>query len=315
MAATIEPLAPKPAATTVDGPAHPDATSAEIASQPAVWRRALALPATEYAKLPAPGTKVLALGCGTSYHVLDAYARRRRQLDGGITRAVIGSELDEREEYDAVLFLSRSGTTSDLLRASERFAGRVPMTAIVGDPDSPLPRAVDTALLLPFADERSVVQTRFATTALAVLRRSLGEPLDGAVADAEAALADGLAVEPLAHEHVVFLGTGWTLGVAHEAALKCREAAQLFTEAYAIGEYQHGPIALADERTLVWALSPLPDQLRRLLGEAGADVREPEWDPLAELVAVHRLAVATAHAKGLDPDQPRRLNRSVVLES
>ena len=33
-----------------------------------------------------------------------------------------------------------------------------------------------------------------------------------------------------------------------------------------------------------------------------------------ELVAVHRLAVATAQAKGLDPDRPRHLNRSVVLE-
>lgn len=295
-------------------PAYADATSEEIVSQPDVWRRALALPEAEYAKLPTSGSKVLALGCGTSYHVLDAYAHRRQELDGGITRAVIGSELDEREDYDAVLFLSRSGTTSALLRANERFAGRVPTIALVGDPDSPLPREVDATILLPFADERSVVQTRFATTALAVLRRSLGEQLDGVVRDAGEALANDVPFAALAFEHLVFLGSGWTLGVAHEAALKCREAAQLFTEAYATGEYQHGPIALADERTLVWSLSPLPDDLRQPLKQTGATVREAVWDPLAELVAVHRLAVATAHAKGLDPDRPRALKRSVVLE-
>jgi glutamine---fructose-6-phosphate transaminase (isomerizing) len=186
--------------------------------------------------------------------------------------------------------------------------------AIVGDPGTPLPAAVDDVVLMPFADERSVVQTRFASTALALLRHSLGEPLGPAIADAEAALAAPLAAPPLRFPHVVFLGTGWTLGVAHEAALKCREAGLMFTEAYATGEYQHGPVALAGPETLVWSLAPLPPPLRSLCEEAGATVREPAWDPLAELVAVHRLAVATAHAKGIDPDRPRHLSRSVVSE-
>jgi sugar/nucleoside kinase (ribokinase family)/fructoselysine-6-P-deglycase FrlB-like protein len=304
----------EPPAPAADGDGFPDATSAELASQPAIWRRALALPGAALAKLPQPGERVLALGCGTSYYVLDAYARRRQELEGSLTRAAIASELDELDDHDVVLYLSRSGTTSDLLAAHERFAGRVREVAIVGDPDTPLPAAVDTTLELAFADERSVVQTRFASTALLLLRHSLGEALGGAVADAEAALAAELPVPPLRFEHVVFLGTGWTLGVAHEAALKCREAGQMFTEAYAIGEYQHGPVALADARTLVWSFAPLPAPLRSLCEQAGATVREPRWDPLAELVAVHRLAVATAHAKGLDPDRPRHLSRSVVLE-
>ncbi|CAM5647385.1 hypothetical protein SALBM311S_07571 [Streptomyces alboniger] len=36
-------------------------------------------------------------------------------------------------------------------------------------------------------------------------------------------------------------------------------------------------------------------------------------DPLAELVRVQRLAVAVAAARGLDPDRPRHLSRSVIL--
>jgi glucosamine 6-phosphate synthetase-like amidotransferase/phosphosugar isomerase protein len=35
---------------------------------------------------------------------------------------------------------------------------------------------------------------------------------------------------------------------------------------------------------------------------------------MAELVRVQRLAVALALARGLDPDHPRHLARSVVLE-
>jgi glucosamine 6-phosphate synthetase-like amidotransferase/phosphosugar isomerase protein len=34
---------------------------------------------------------------------------------------------------------------------------------------------------------------------------------------------------------------------------------------------------------------------------------------MAELVRVQRLAVALAAARGLDPDRPRNLSRSVVL--
>jgi fructoselysine-6-P-deglycase FrlB-like protein len=36
-------------------------------------------------------------------------------------------------------------------------------------------------------------------------------------------------------------------------------------------------------------------------------------DPLAGLVLAQRTAVAAAEARGLDPDRPRNLTRSVVL--
>jgi fructoselysine-6-P-deglycase FrlB-like protein len=45
----------------------------------------------------------------------------------------------------------------------------------------------------------------------------------------------------------------------------------------------------------------------------GATVREASLDPMAELVLVHRMAIALAEAKGLDPDHPVHLTRSVVL--
>jgi glutamine---fructose-6-phosphate transaminase (isomerizing) len=47
--------------------------------------------------------------------------------------------------------------------------------------------------------------------------------------------------------------------------------------------------------------------------KAGATVVSSERDPMAELVRVQRAAVALATARGLDPDHPRHLTRSVVL--
>lgn len=289
-------------------------TAAEVASQPEVWRRALALPDDVIGVLPRPDESVLALGCGTSYYVLDAYARRRQQLLGTVTRAVIASELDELEAFDRVLLLSRSGTTTELVQLLDRFAGKTPTVSLCGTPSSPIAIGTDHSVLIPFADEQSVVQTRFATTALALLRASIGDDVGDLPAAGDDALRQPLPTEPgEGIEHLVFLGSGWTLGLAHEAALKCREAALLFAEAYAIGEYRHGPIALATEATLVWSFGALAPDIREAILSTGAQLAESQDDPLADLLRVHRLALAFARAREINPDTPRHLSRSVVL--
>ena len=47
---------------------------------------------------------------------------------------------------------------------------------------------------------------------------------------------------------ITFLGRGWTVGLAREAALKCREAAAFWAEAYPAMDYRHGPISIAAPR-------------------------------------------------------------------
>jgi fructoselysine-6-P-deglycase FrlB-like protein len=157
------------------------------------------------------------------------------------------------------------------------------------------------------------VQTRFATSVLVLLRASLGQDLGPAIADAERAVAAPAPVDPTAFEHFVFLGHAWTVGLAHEAALKLREAAQAYTESYPAMEYRHGPVSVAGPRTLVWVLGTPDPSVADDVSAVGATVRTAELDPLAELVLIQRTAVALARAKGLDPDHPRHLTRSVVL--
>jgi fructoselysine-6-P-deglycase FrlB-like protein len=162
-----------------------------------------------------------------------------------------------------------------------------------------------------FADEQSVVQTRFATTVLALWRAYLGEDLTQAIGDATAELA-GPAPSTFAEQYT-FLGSGWTIGLAHEAALKLREAAQLWAESYAAMEYRHGPISVADQRSSVWVFGAAPDGLAEQIIATGAQLEMAPADPLALLVRAQRTAVAIAESKGLDPDTPRALTRAVIL--
>jgi fructoselysine-6-P-deglycase FrlB-like protein len=286
-------------------------TQEEVASQPEIWRRVLADAPRMVTSLPRPGTPVLFIGCGTSYYVGESYARLRNSANLGRTRAAIASEIPYVDPEETVLLLSRSGTTTDVLRAAERLRGPARVIGIVGEPGTPITEVCDDLVVLDYADEQSVVQTRFATSALLLLRASLGEDLTGLPEAAGAALTLPLPEPP--PRHLVFLGTDWTIGIAAEAALKCREAAGAWTESYALMEYQHGPISVAGPESLVWSFAPTPDFVREAIEATGARVVVPDFDPLAQLVLVHRLALLLAEQAGRDVDRPRFLSRSVQL--
>ncbi|SDF75223.1 hypothetical protein SAMN05216553_103101 [Lentzea fradiae] len=291
-------------------------TTAEIASQPSCWRRAIELAAEPevVAALPAAGERVAVVGCGTSWFMAQAYARRREDKGLGETDAFAASEFPYGRKYDRVVALSRSGTTTEVAEVLRRLSD-VPTTAVVGAPGTPVTELADQVVALPFADERSVVQTRFATTALVLLRAHLGERLERAVLDAEQALAEPVPAGLVGRGQFTFLGgSPWTTGLAAEAALKMREASLAWTESYPATEYRHGPIAITDERSAVWAFGPAPDGLGAEVAAAGGQWVARDRDPLAELVAVHRLAVEVALSRGLDPDTPRNLTRSVILD-
>jgi fructoselysine-6-P-deglycase FrlB-like protein len=242
-----------------------------------------------------------------------SYAAAREAAGHGETDAFAASEMPARRDYDRVLVLSRSGTTTEILQLLARLRGRVPTVAITAVAGTPVAQAADAVIDLGFADEESVVQTRFATTELVLLRAHLGEDMEPAAGAAERVLATPLPDELLAARQFTFLGTGWTYGLANEAALKLREAAGMWTEAYPAMEYRHGPVAVTGDGSVVWAFGIAPDGLAGEVAAAGGTAWFTGEEPLAELVRVQRVAVALARARGLDPDRPRNLARSVIL--
>jgi fructoselysine-6-P-deglycase FrlB-like protein len=289
------------------------AIASEIASQPELWRRAAAMAPAVGGLLPVPGEPAVAIGCGTSHHIARAYAALREGRGLGTTDAVIASEFSWHRGYERVLAITRSGTTTEVLRCLEALRGTVSTVAVTAVADSPVAEAADDIVVLEFADEQSVVQTRFATTTLALLRANLGDHLEATIADGGAALARPLPVDPSEFEQFVFLAHGWAVGLADEAALKLREAASAWTEAYPAMEYRHGPISAAGPQTLVWAIGPVDSSVLADAAETGATIVAEELDPMAELVLIQRTAVELARARGLDPDRPKHLSRSVVL--
>lgn len=282
----------------------------EIASQPECWRRAVELAAVVGERLPPRGARVAAIGCGTSWFMAMAYAALRESAGHGWTDAFAASEFPAGRHYDQVVAISRSGTTTEVLDLVRALPAGTPTTALVADPASPLAELATEVVALPFADEASVVQTRFPTSALMLLRAHLAP----AAADAGEALAADLPLEAAGTEQVTFLGRGWTLGLAHEAALKCREAARLWAEAYPAMDYRHGPITVAGPGRAVWMLGDAPPKLAGEVTRTGARfVHSAGRDPLAELVVAQRFAVTMARHRDLDPDTPRHLSRSVIL--
>jgi fructoselysine-6-P-deglycase FrlB-like protein len=291
------------------------ATAHEVASQPDTWETALGRVAEFRDVLVAAGERVLAIGCGTSAFVAQSFARLREEAGFGETDAAYASEMPVDRAYDRVVAITRSGATTEILAALRGLppgTRRVAVTAVTGEPVDGL---ADDRIVLEFADETSVVQTRFPTSVLAAARVALGLPHGQMIHDGRTALAAALPAEPSRLHHFVFLGTGWTVGLAHEAALKVREMAQCWSESYPAMDFRHGPVAAVTTGSLVWLFGPGPEGVAQTAAEAGATVyHDPDLDPLAQLVLVHRLALGLAAQRGLDPDRPRLLTRSVVLE-
>lgn len=289
-------------------------TADEIASQPDLWRRAIADTTQATDLLAAPGEKVLVLGCGTSAFVAESFAYLRETAGLGVTDAAYASEPWIWRDWDRVIVISRSGTTSEVIEAMARIPAGVRTVAVTGVADSPVARASDDVLLLDYADESSVVQTRFPTTFLIAARAAFGDDVSSLPDALDAALQRALPAEAASIDHVVYLGTGWVYGLAQEAALKIREAAQAWSEAYPALDYRHGPLAVAHDGSLVWILGAVSDaDLADDIRVTGATVVTAPGDPLIELVQAQRFAVAAAESRGLDPDNPRHLTRSVVL--
>jgi fructoselysine-6-P-deglycase FrlB-like protein len=290
----------------------------EVASQPDCWDQVTSRAEQVRPVLPGSGARAAVIGCGSSFYVAQAYAALREGAGHGVTDAFPASEHRLARGYDHAVVVTRSGTTTEALaalRVARSLGTRT--TAIVGQDGSAATELADATVLLPEADEQSVVQSRYVTSVLALVRACLGEDLTPAIGQARELLAAPV-TESLAGlldlAQVTFVGLGWTVGLAAEAALKLRESAQLWTESYPAMEYRHGPIAIAEPGRVVWSFGPMPDGLAAEIRATGARVEQRDVDPLAELVRVHLLCLAMAERAGLDPDRPRHLSRSIILD-
>jgi len=136
-----------------------------------------------------------------------------------------------------------------------------------------------------------------------------------------------------------YIARGINFAIAGEGALKLKEIAYIHAEGMPAGELKHGTLALIEKGTPVVAICPRDHTLSETLAnitEAKArgafvvgvsDQPDPSFDewieipsveeilyPLVTVVPLHLLAYYVAVARGLDPDKPRNLAKSVTVK-
>ncbi|MFA6098146.1 MAG: glutamine--fructose-6-phosphate transaminase (isomerizing) [Patescibacteria group bacterium] len=145
----------------------------------------------------------------------------------------------------------------------------------------------------------------------------------------------------------LYLGRGYNFPIALEGALKLKEISYIHAEGYSAAEMKHGPIALIDQNMPVVIIAPQDsedpvsyekiasnaEEVRARGGRIIALVSEgdqvisqmAEWAifiphtlahlvPVLAAVPMQLLAYEIAVLRGLDPDKPRNLAKSVTVE-
>jgi glucosamine--fructose-6-phosphate aminotransferase (isomerizing) len=255
-------------------------TREEILSQTDAWREACDV-VTACDHVPdlddarARRGQVLITGCGSTYYLAQAAAAHLRGLARRPAQAAPASELwlypqAYLQADDTLIAISRSGATSETLRAVAAFEAtthRSPIT-IQCAPDAPLARRPGPTIVVRRGAERSVAQTRSFTsmfTATVALnarwarRADLTAALAGLPAAGDRVLSLGAAVARdlgprLEFDRLYFLGSGTRYGLACEASLKMKEMALSHTEPFHFLEFRHGPKSMLTESTLVVGL-------------------------------------------------------------
>jgi glucosamine--fructose-6-phosphate aminotransferase (isomerizing) len=219
--------------------------------------------------------RVVALGCGTSYHACQI----GKYMIEGLSKIPVEVDLSSEFRYrDPILdrstlaiVLSQSGETADtseaLMEAKRKGARTLAITNVFG---SKIARESDFVIYTCAGPEIGVASTKAFTTQLIVFyllsifigrhRGSLNESL------CKTLIKDAISLPQLIeitfkldnqikeiarrfynYNNFLYLGRGLDYPVALEGALKLKEISYVHAEGFAAGEMKHGPIALVDE--------------------------------------------------------------------
>ena len=291
----------------------------DIKSQASAWEAALAVVESRaedlekfFAEKP---SELLFAACGSPYYLGLANATLWRELLGLHVTVVPSSDIMLFPETvlptagrPVLLIASRSGETTETVRAAETFAERFPGHTILicCRSESRMGRLADLAIVIPEGNEVVIPQTRsFSSMYLAAQYLVALLDDDAELADALRRMPDLLPGlldrwEPVVKraaeadwDSAVFLGGGPLYGVAVEATLKLTEMSLSSAVAYHTLEVRHGPRSVIDERTLVVGLGSLrgAPYERQVLAELAEETQHvlaftpgDGWD-LSELAA------------------------------
>ena len=262
------------------------------------------------------------------------------------------SKVKTIDEDCAVIAVSQSGETADTLaalkKAKENGAYVCALVNVVG---SSMTRYADDVIHTRSGPEISVASTKAyighlvsagALCGHICLERGkdsseLIDELEG-LSSKISLILDSSKVKELA-ESVADISTFFFVGrrqhypSALEGALKLKEISYVHAEGYPAGELKHGPLALMDDKVTVIALMP-SDELKPKVESNISEIKargakvirvgvdeelnipktHPLLEPILSIVPLHLFAYYISVLKGIDPDKPRNLAKSVTVE-
>lgn len=327
----------------------------EIKAQTEAWTQAIEL--VRGTTLPESGDfeQVLFTGCGSTYYLSLAASALYQELTGRAARAVPGGELLLNAQTvitgqsTLLVAVSRSGTTTETVRAVEKFRReKRGYVLVISNYDETLSRLADVNIVIRKGQEESMAQTRsfasmyVATTAMCARMAGRNELLDSmlelpGLGDQLLSRYETLANEMgsnLTFDRYYFLGSGIRYGLACEVNLKMKEMTLTHSEPFHFLEFRHGPMSMVNEKAVVVGMlsdvnrpheAKVLSEMKTLggtvlsLGEQGADVsfesglpecvRGVLYLPVLQLMAFHR-----SITRGLNPDRPQNLTAVVKLD-
>ena len=254
-------------------------TLAEIYSQPHIWAETDSHLQKSgilhrFSEIFSPRSPWLFVGCGSSYYLSQLIASLWTKHCYIPATAVPSSELlfapEEtlrRVGAEQIVLISRSGETTEVLRAAELLQAHktVQTLGVTCNPQSILEKLCTHCFKLDWADEKSTVMTRSFTAILLAFQRlglrfvgddqhttALNElPRQGQVwLKANAEKIQSFAAKRKVADYV-FLGQGVHYWLAQEAGLKITEMSSSYAQVYHSLEFRHGPRSIAGPDTLI----------------------------------------------------------------
>ena len=249
--------------------------------------------------------------------------------------------------------ISQSGESADILESvSIGKKKNAKILSMVNSKNSALARDSVFSIGLKCGPEIGVAATKSFTSQMAILYKIADKLCDGGLAIDFKIISDAYTkmlsntskIQELAKsikhiENLFVIGRGIHYPIAKEGALKIKEITYIHAEGIAGGELKHGPLALMDSSTYVLVINPDDDSYvdntssvneiksrdAKVIGISNKP--DPNYDywiqiptiredlyPLIEIIPLQLLSYYLALERGIDPDYPKNLAKSVTVK-
>lgn len=219
-------------------------------------------------------SKIILLGCGTSFHAAMVGNYMIEELVGLDCEAELADEFKNRKavikKNTAIIVLSQSGETADTIEAVRQAKIKNAfIISITNNVESVLAQMSDVTVSSEAGEELAVAATKTFISQLVILAmltifvgrygkmslaasKNIIKEIGQLPKKVEKILQSSEDIKTIAEEYqrikeLVILGEKYNYPIALEGALKLKETAYIHAEGMTTGEFEHGPMAMLEK--------------------------------------------------------------------